>query len=135
MGKSWLREAILSFARNLWMCRLPGQPRARHIEREDRKHCQHEMAKIPSIIHHKDMDLWRENFVASIPKVTRSNLRKMTRLLTGRSAPNYTLNKYKLDKSPKACPHCLAEEDMVIHSSAVALGGQQKEVHFLTLST
>ena len=73
----------------------------------------------------------RDNIAASIPKLSRSNLRKVTMFLTGHSTLNYTPNNYKPDKFPKTCPYCLAEEETVIQFIfGCALGGQRRDMYF-----
>ena len=79
--------------------------------------------------------VWRDKFTASIPKLTRSNLRKVDVFLTGHSTLNYILNKNQPDKFPKTCPHCLADEETVIHFASRCPRWSAERSAFLTLST
>ena len=59
--------------------------------------------------------VWRNKFARSIPKLGKESLRSATQFLTGHCELNYHLNKYKPDKIPKTCPHCLMDEETVHH--------------------
>ena len=59
--------------------------------------------------------VWRDKFSKELPKLNRGNLRRATQFLTGHTVLNYHLNKYKPNKIPSTCPHCLAEEETVNH--------------------
>ena len=59
--------------------------------------------------------VWRKQLSKSIHNLNRGNLRKATMFFTGHVTLNYHLNKYKLDKISKTCPHCLAAEETTNH--------------------
>ena len=59
--------------------------------------------------------VWRDKFKSALQILDRGNLRKATMFLTGHSTLNYHLNKYKPDKIPKTCPHCLSAEETIDH--------------------
>ena len=59
--------------------------------------------------------VWRDKFKSALQILDRGNLRIATMFLTGHSTLNYHLNKYKPDKIPKTCPHCLLAEETTDH--------------------
>ena len=59
--------------------------------------------------------VWREKFARSIRKLGKESLRSATQFLTGHCELNYHINKYKPDKVPKTCPHCLMDEETINH--------------------
>ena len=59
--------------------------------------------------------MWRQKFTKGILKLNKGNLRIATQILTGHATLNYHLHKYKPNKYPKTCPHCLVEEETVNH--------------------
>ena len=59
--------------------------------------------------------VWREKFAKPISKLSKESLRTVTQFLTGHCELNYHINKYKPDKVPKTCPHCLIEEETINH--------------------
>ena len=59
--------------------------------------------------------VWRDKFAKSISKFGKESVRSATKFLTGHCELNYHINKYKPNKIPKTCPHCLMEEETVGH--------------------
>ena len=59
--------------------------------------------------------VWREKFAKSTSKFGKESLRSATQFLTGHCELNYHINKYKPNKIPKTCPHCLMAEETINH--------------------
>ena len=59
--------------------------------------------------------VWRDKFTRSILKLGKKSLRSATQFLTGHCELNYHINKYKPNKVPKTCPHCLMAEETINH--------------------
>ena len=75
--------------------------------------------------------VWRDKFAKSISKFGKESLRSATQFLTGHCELNYHINKYKPNKIPKTCPHCLMEEETVDHFvGRCPKWSQQRGAHF-----